>query len=65
MIDLTGRRFGKLVVIKKADKKDRQKHLMWLCKCECGKEIIVVGYSLKNGNTKSCGWLKKLPKLPL
>lgn len=31
----------------------------WLCKCECGNIITVLGQSLRNGNTKSCGCLKK------
>lgn len=28
---------------------------MWLCKCDCGKEIITRGSSLRNGSSKSCG----------
>lgn len=31
----------------------------WLCKCECGNITTVLGQSLRNGNTKSCGCLKK------
>lgn len=55
-IDLIGRRFGKLVVISRAEnsKDDRS---MWLCKCDCGKEKIIKGKYLLNGNTKSCGCL--------
>ena len=30
----------------------------WNCKCKCGKEIIVQGRCLTNGNTKSCGCYK-------
>ena len=30
---------------------------MWLCQCDCGKEVIVRGASLTTGNTKSCGCL--------
>ena len=33
------------------------KQVQWKCKCDCGKEIIVKGSSLRNGNTKSCGCL--------
>lgn len=53
LIDLTNKRYGKLVVIKKA--KNRNKKTMWLCKCDCGKEKIIGGNELKSGNTKSCG----------
>lgn len=53
LIDLTGKRFGKLIVIKK--EKPKNKHTMWLCKCDCGKEKIVGASELKRGTTKSCG----------
>jgi len=33
-------------------------HITWLCKCVCGKELIVAGISLRTGNTKSCGCLE-------
>lgn len=53
-IDLTGQKFGRLLVLKK--KKKRQSlHIVWLCKCKCGTKVSVLGYSLKNGKTKSCG----------
>ena len=32
---------------------------MWLCKCQCGNELIVSASNLKSGNTKSCGCLIK------
>ena len=57
-IDLTGRRFGRLVVIK-FDHKNEGGYLHWLCICDCGKEKIVYGYHLKSGATKSCGCLQK------
>lgn len=60
LIDLTGRRFGRLTVIEKAESSTQpsgQKKTRWRCKCDCGNEIIVLGYSLKDGNTQSCGCL--------
>lgn len=54
MIDITGQTFGKLTVIDCAGKIDGKRYY-WNCKCQCGKEISVVGTSLRNGNTKSCG----------
>ena len=57
-IDLTGQKHGKLTVIRRNGiSKDR--YIKWLCQCECGKQTIVRGESLKNGNTKSCGCLQK------
>ena len=51
--NLEGQRFGYWTVIKEVQKKG--KHRAYLCRCECGKERIVVGASLKNGHSKSCG----------
>lgn len=52
-IDMTGRRIGRLTVICEAEK--RKKHIMWLCKCDCGKEVIAAGVNLRRGYYKSCG----------
>lgn len=53
-----GYRFGRLEVIKQAGK-NKWGQSLWLCKCDCGNEIIVIGSSLKSGNTESCGCLQK------
>ena len=55
--DLTGKRFGKLLVMKLAGKLNNR--AAWLCKCDCGNLVIVRGNSLKSGDTKSCGCLLK------
>lgn len=57
IVDLTGQRFGRLIVVGQAGRK--YSNVSWLCKCDCGAEIKLVGYSLKRGTTKSCGCLKK------
>jgi hypothetical protein len=55
-IDLTGQRFGKLVVIKRADWiKTKTNGANWLCRCDCGNEKIVASSYLFKGHTKSCG----------
>lgn len=56
-IDLTGKKFNRLTVIERVEK--RGKEYYWKCKCECGNEVIVRGASLREGRTKSCGCLKK------
>ncbi len=58
VIDLTGKKFGRLTVIKKVGS-DKSGKITWLCKCDCGKEIICVGSNLNRGDTKSCGCLAK------
>lgn len=61
LFDLTGKRFGKLVVIQRAadycyKSKERIMNIpRWLCRCDCGNEIIAQGGNLKNGNTTNCG----------
>lgn len=61
--DLTGQHFGSLTVVRRAGstidgKTGRAKHAIWHCVCSCGKELDVMGFSLKNGDTTSCGCRK-------
>jgi len=53
LIDITGIRFGRLVVMERATKKvsKSNKKAYWLCRCDCGKQVVVVGSSLRNGQT--------------
>lgn len=57
-IDLTGQRFGRLVVVRYVGRSRGKKNL-WLCKCDCGNEKIVAVDKLHSGNTKSCGCLQR------
>jgi hypothetical protein len=59
LIDLTGQRFGKLVVIEYAGRNERRESL-WRCQCDCGNESIVRGDVLRRGTTESCGCGKGL-----
>lgn len=61
MIDLVGQRFGRLTVIAKTDKRSGH-NICWLCKCDCGNEVVVSSHNLKSGNTQSCGCLFKETK---
>lgn len=54
VIDLTGKRFGKLTVIEKHNQ-DKWGGWNWLCKCDCGNESIVSGGHLRGMKAKSCG----------
>ena len=62
LINLTGKKFGRLSPIKYMGK-NKYGYPRWLCLCDCGNKKIVVGASLKNGLTRSCGCLSKENKL--
>jgi len=57
-IDLTGRIFGRLTVIK-FDENSKPKHCRWWCLCTCGKLHNASRGSLATGYTKSCGCFRK------
>lgn len=56
--DLTGRRFGRLLVIKRVDDhvtSGGQRKVMYMCVCSCGIEKEIAGCDLRSGRTTSCG----------
>ncbi len=54
--DLTGKKYGKLVVLSLSPERGKNRGTKWICRCECGNEIIVWGGNLKKENRhKSCG----------
>ena len=55
--DLTGRRFGRLTVIRQLENKNHRTR--WLCRCDCGNEKEVASRDLKAGKVKSCGCLRR------
>lgn len=61
--DITGQRFGRLVAIKLIPREERtwsNKERAWLCRCDCGNEVIVRQRNLLGARmTKSCGCLRK------
>ena len=58
-IDMTGRRFGILTVIGRADRPAQGGELRWVCRCDCGNTVIAKGSHLRGGNYTSCGCLHK------
>lgn len=56
VLNLTGQKFGRWVVLKKAGKA-KNNHILWTCRCDCGTEKAVRAQHLKRGNSKSCGCL--------
>lgn len=54
--DLTGKRFGRLTVVKRCGSTNtKHKVALWLCKCDCGKEVKRTGSHLQANYTNSCG----------
>lgn len=56
--DLTGKKFGRLTVLNRAENYKEQQ-ARWKCLCDCGNEVTVGAAALKKGATKSCGCYKK------
>lgn len=52
--DLTGKRFGKLIVIKQIDKNSKNS-VIWSCRCDCGKITSTTTGHLNSGHTQTCG----------
>lgn len=57
LIDLSERRFGRLVVLSEHGR-DKYNKPLWNCLCDCGEERIILGNSLSRDKTKSCGCLQ-------
>jgi hypothetical protein len=55
--NIAGQRFGMLVAIRQTEKR-KNKHVIWLCKCDCGNFKEVPQNNLVGGSTKSCGCLR-------
>lgn len=55
--DLTGQRFGRLMVLEKAETRNHRTY--WRCVCDCGNYSDVRSDALISGKTKSCGCLQK------
>ena len=58
MIDITGKRFNRLVALEIAGR-NTGNNVLWRCQCDCGNQIITTGTLLRCGITKSCGCLRK------
>ena len=61
LVDRTGMRYGRLTVLCRAPahmayrSPGGQIKTRWLCKCDCGAEVVVTGTNLVSGRTTSCG----------
>ncbi len=57
MKDLMKRRFGRLTVTRKTNRRYRGK-IIWECLCDCGNITYIISSDLLKANTKSCGCLR-------
>lgn len=57
-IDLTGQRFGRLVVLRREETLKRGVS-RWLCQCDCGEQTVTTTGALRSGLTRSCGCLHR------
>lgn len=59
LVDLTGQRFGRLVVVERAP--NRGTATVWRCRCDCGSSHEVRGTSLRSAArpTRSCGCMER------
>jgi hypothetical protein len=55
-INITDQRFGNLLALREAGTGSRG-NVLWLCRCDCGHERIVMGSDLKSGKATHCGCL--------
>lgn len=58
IIDITGKRYGRLTV-KRLIGKTSYRDTLWECECDCGNKVVVKKGNLLSGNTKSCGCLRE------
>jgi hypothetical protein len=59
LIDITGLRFGRLFVVRRATAITSGNQVNWICRCDCGQTRVVQGHDLRNGHTRSCGCLQR------
>lgn len=59
-IDLTGMRFGKLVVLAPTNLR-RRANILWECLCDCGRKFLACRADLRRGRVRSCGCMKQEP----
>lgn len=57
VVDVSGVRFGSLVVVRRG-KPGRGRQITWICRCDCGRDRVVLGGELRRGKVTSCGCMR-------
>lgn len=60
-VDITGKRYGHLVAVRRTNEKSRNCYL-WVVRCDCGKEKLLTAQFLNSGDVKSCGCQHYAPR---
>lgn len=61
-IDMLGQRIGRLTMIEERPSQRYacgKTHRCYLCRCDCGNQVVITVENLRSGNTKSCGCYRK------
>ena len=58
-VNILNQRFGRLTVIAESSKRSKTGEVYWICQCNCGNTTEVIGSSLRNKLTTSCGCFNK------
>lgn len=59
MVDLSEKKYGRLLVEYPTEKRDKKGSIYWHCMCECGNEVEISEDSLVHGGYLSCGCYRK------
>ena len=52
--DMIGKKYGILTIISEVEKRNKNNHILYNVRCDCGKEKQVLGSSLRSGSSRSC-----------
>lgn len=56
--DITGQKFGRLLVLEKIGFSENPRRVIWRCKCDCGNICEVTSNLLLDNKKRSCGCLR-------
>ena len=55
LVDITGEKYGRLLVLELLPMRRQNRYAMWKCQCDCGVITVQCGADLRRGRIKSCG----------
>jgi hypothetical protein len=58
VIDETGKRYGMLLVVRRAPKQPGDRFARWLCRCDCGAELALGSDLFRHKGQRSCGCMR-------
>ena len=56
---MRNKKFGKLIALNPIQRRNKNKNVIWYCKCDCGNYTEVESLNLRTGHTTSCGICQK------